>query len=109
MKQEIGIREILEQLREELFQATTEFPKLFFIEGAEVELNITVKREMQGGIKISVLQFGGPEAGVSKAQEQGHKITLKLKPLLSYEEAKASLSNEEITAGQNALLKGRAQ
>lgn len=105
MKQEIGIREILDQLREELFQHTTASPKLFFIEGAEVELSITVKREMQGGIKISIVQFGGPEAGVSKAQEQGHKITLKLKPLISYEEARATLSDQERQKQLDALLK----
>jgi hypothetical protein len=95
VSEEIGVRELLEQLRSELLQEKPESLKLFFIEEAEIELNVAIKRETQGGIKIAVLQFGGLEAGASKGQEQGHKVRLKLKPLVTYKEARAALKESD--------------
>jgi len=74
----------------------------------EIELYLAVRREGNAGIKISVLQFGGPEGGVTKSREEGDKITLRLKPLVSYEEAKASLNKDEHKEALDRLMKGGA-
>lgn len=91
----IGLRELLTQLKDELTQETPDSPRLFFIEGAELELRVDVKREAKGGIKISILQFGGAEGQAGIAREQGHTITLKLRPLITYEEARQQLRKDE--------------
>jgi len=45
---------------------------------------------------------------VTKSREEGDKITLRLKPLVSYEEAKASLSEKERKIAFGGLIKGGA-
>lgn len=103
---DIGLSELLEQLKTELMQETPDSPKLFFVESAEIELHVDVKREAKGGIKVSVLQFGGVEAGGGVARNEGHKITLKLVPLVTYEEARAHLTPAEQEAAVPFLTKG---
>jgi hypothetical protein len=106
MTNEIGIQELIKQLRSELLEETQEKPELFFIEGLEVELHVAIKREGQAGIKIGVLQFGGLESGVSGGHEQGHKVTLKLRPLIKFEEARETLNPEEIQRARGPFMKG---
>jgi len=108
MEKEISLHEILDYLRNELLQETPTSSKFFFVEEVEIELYLAVRREGNAGIKISVLQFGGPEGGVTKSREEGDKITLRLKPLVSYEEAKASLSEKERKIAFGGLIKGGA-
>ena len=92
MTNTIGLQELLAQLRGELAQETPDSPKFFFIEGAELELHVDVKREAKGGIRISILQFGGVEGEAGGSWEKGHKITLKLRPLITYEEARGAVT-----------------
>jgi len=103
---EIGLQEMIEQLKKELLQDSPDSPRLFFIEGVEIELHVTAKRAAKGGIQISVLQFGGLEAGGSAEREKGHKITLKLLPLVTYEEARQRLSESQRAEAVLPLMKG---
>lgn len=87
-------------------QETPDSPKLFFVASAEIELHVDVKREAKGGIKVSVLQLGGVEAGGGAAWNEGHKITLKLVPLVTYEEVRAHLTPADQEAAVPFLTKG---
>ncbi|MBN1177751.1 MAG: hypothetical protein JXD18_00955 [Anaerolineae bacterium] len=106
MAEKIGLHELLKQLRAELMEETPSTDKLFFVEGAEIELYVTATREAQGGIDISVLTFGGLEAGASTGREQGHKVTLKLKPLITYEEARKQWRAGTLDPTAQPLIKG---
>ena len=89
MTTSIGLQELLAQLRDELTQETPDSPKLFFIDG--VESNYTWMSSVRPKGESRSLSYSSAawrgEAGV--ARERGHKITLKLRPLITYEEARA--------------------
>lgn len=91
----IGLQDLLARLRDELIQDPPDSSKLFFVDGVELELHVDVKREAKGGIKISILQLGGLEGEAGVAREKGHKITLRLRPLITYEEARRRLQQRD--------------
>lgn len=104
MTAQIGLRDLLKQLREELTEDTSQ-PKVFFIDGVEIELQVAIKREGSGNVKISVLQFAGIEGGASSSLEKGHKITLQLRPLMTYDEARQQLKGEPTDLAVRLLTK----
>ena len=95
LTKEIGLQDLLSQLKAEPMQETPDSPRLFFIESAEIEVHVDIQREARGGIRISVLQLGGLEAGASAGKERGHKIILRLVPLITYEEAREQLHGDD--------------
>jgi hypothetical protein len=105
LTKEIGLQDLLSQLKAELMQETPDSPRLFFIESAEIEVHVGIRREAQGGIRISVLQLGGVEAGASTGKERGHKITLRLVPLITYEEARKQLRGDDTKRVVEAVTK----
>jgi hypothetical protein len=91
----IGLTELLNQVKKELVAASTlatvkqsadgaiqptDIP-LFTYGNVELELQVTVKKDVKGGLKISVFEFGG---GASRDDVQKIKVTLQ--PLFSKEE-----------------------
>ncbi|ARV62096.1 hypothetical protein BZZ01_28790 [Nostocales cyanobacterium HT-58-2] len=79
----IGLAELIEQVKRELLANSpdqdTDVPFLS-VESVELELQVTVKKEGKGGVKIYVLELGG---GGSRDDVQ--KVKVKLSPLLSKE------------------------
>ena len=91
----IGLTELLNQVKQELVAASTlatikqsangaiqpkDIP-LFTYGNVELELQVMVKKDVKGGLKISVFEFGG---GASRDDLQKIKVTLQ--PLFSREE-----------------------
>ena len=91
----IGLTELLNQVKQELVAASTlatvkqsadgaiqptDIP-LFTYGNVELELQVTVKKDVKGGLKISVFEFGG---GASRDDVQKIKVTLE--PLFTKEE-----------------------
>lgn len=95
MPDEIGLQELIDHVKEGLRKEAQDPSRLFFVERVELELHVDVKREASGGLKISVLQLAGLEAGGAATLERGHVIKLALLPLVTYEEARAELSRGE--------------
>jgi hypothetical protein len=91
---EIGLAELLNQVKQELLAASilasigksegslqpTEIP-LFAYGNVELELQITIKKDAKGGLKISVFELGG---GASRDDVQKIKVTLE--PLFTKEQ-----------------------
>jgi hypothetical protein len=79
----IGLTELIEQVKRELLATTpgneTDIPFLS-VDSVELELQVTVKKEGKGGVKIYVLEVGG---GGSRDDVQKVKVTLS--PLLNKE------------------------
>jgi len=78
----IGLAELIEQVKRELLAPSsgeTDIP-LLSVDEVELELQVTVKKEAKGGIKIYVLELGG---GGSRDDVQ--KVKVKLSPIVSKE------------------------
>ncbi|NEQ82389.1 MAG: hypothetical protein F6K26_19720 [Moorea sp. SIO2I5] len=79
----IGLTELIEQVKQELLITSpdqeADIP-LLSVDSVELELQVTVKKEAKGGVKIYVLDLGG---GGSRDDVQ--KVKVKLSPLLSKE------------------------
>lgn len=79
----IGLAELIEQVKRELLAPSldgeTDIP-LLSVDEVELELQVTVKKEGKGGIKIYVLELGG---GGSRDDLQ--KVKVKLSPIVNKE------------------------
>lgn len=80
----IGLAELIEQVKRELLStennSETNIP-LFSVDDLTLELNVTVRKEGKGGLKLYVVELGG---GVAHDAVQKVKVTLT--PLLSKQE-----------------------
>jgi hypothetical protein len=89
MSTEIGLAELIQQVKQELL---TTYPDsendtpLLCVDSVELELQVTVKKEGGGGVKINVLQFGGGELSGKVSRDDVQKVIVKLSPLLSKEQ-----------------------
>lgn len=79
----IGLEELIEKVRQELLSTERKSGEVPFLSVDEVslELQVTIQKEGEAGIKIHVIQLGGK---VSRDDVQTIKVTLT--PLLSKEE-----------------------
>jgi hypothetical protein len=116
MESEIGLVELIQQVKQELL---TTYPHsendtpILGIDSVELELQVTVKKEGKGGIKINVLQFGGGELSGGASRDDIQKVKVKLSPLLSKEQILKAYYKENPEKWQkflettvDALLKG---
>lgn len=88
MSSEIGLAELIQQVKKELLTVHPDSENdtpLLSIDSVELELQVTVKKEGGGGIKINVLQFGGGEISGKVNRDDVQKVTVKLSPLVSKE------------------------
>jgi len=82
MAEEIGLQELLHQVKQELLAQSPDDPvPLFYVEGVDLELSVRVHKQGQAGIKVYVVDVGG-EVG----KERGHVVRVSLRPLYSREE-----------------------
>ena len=82
-KNSIGLAELIEQVKQELLTSSLDKEgdiPLLSVDSVELELQVTVKKEAKGGIKIYVLELGG---GGSRDDVQ--KVKVKLSPIVSKE------------------------
>lgn len=80
----IGLSELIEQVKQELLTTSPENENdipLLSVDSIELELQVTVKNEAKGGIKIYVLELGG-----GNSQDDVQKVKVTLSPLLNKEE-----------------------
>ncbi|MBR8836635.1 MAG: hypothetical protein DSM106950_22115 [Stigonema ocellatum SAG 48.90 = DSM 106950] len=116
MSSEIGLAELIQQVKQELL---TTYPRsendtpILSIDAVELELQVTVKREGKGGVKINVLQFGGGELSGGASRDDVQKIKVKLSPLVSKEQILKAYYKENpekwpevLEKTVDALLKG---
>lgn len=101
---------LIAQLKDELLKPMNRKPEVFYVKEAEIELGIAIRREAgkKGSLSISILGMGGGSGEVTRtdANETAHKLTLRLVPLKSYEEAKAGASPEDMDASGRLSVQG---
>lgn len=95
----ITLRELVTQVREELLappdpEATEALYPFLFVEEVELELAVGVKSAVEGSGKVSIriIELGG---GGKHADEETHRIKIKLTPLLTKEELRQLLQEDK--------------
>lgn len=92
MAQDIGLQELIYQVKKELLAQSPEDPvPLFYVEGVELELSVTARKEGQAGIKIYVVDVGG-----GGAREQAQMVRVQLRPLFSREEMRRIVEQDPV-------------
>jgi hypothetical protein len=93
MSKEIGLKDLIDQVKKEL-SVQSDHPVLW-VEKVELELNVTVKREGNTVIKIGILSIGEASVNGKLSSEDVHKIKVTLNPLLPKEDVLRNLSLAE--------------
>ena len=117
MSSEIGLAKFIQQVKKELldtYSAKENDRPLLSVDSVELELQVTVKTEGKGGVKINVLLGGELSGGVSR--DDVHKVKVQLSPLLSKEQLLKAYYQKNPEELQNlvdknlqAFLKGNGQ
>ena len=77
----IGLAELIQQVKQELLTISPSNEKdvpFLSVDSVELELQVTVKKEAKGGVKIYVLEVGG-----SGARDDVQKVKVTLSPLVN--------------------------
>ncbi|MDJ0903123.1 MAG: hypothetical protein QNJ55_30425 [Xenococcus sp. MO_188.B8] len=107
----IGLTELIEQVKQELLTTSpgneNDIPFLS-IDSVELELQVTVKNEAKGGVKIYVLELSG-----GNIQDNVQKVKVTLSPLLNkeqrleiYKKKYPERWKELLDTSMEALMKG---
>ncbi len=99
MTRQMTLHELIDQVKDELLTSTRAcsskavYPFLF-VDEVELEVNVAVADTLSDSGKLSLYVL---EAGLEgeKAQQKGHKITIKLSPLVTKEEMRTRLRLDE--------------
>ena len=92
MPEEIGLQELLYQVKKELLAQSPDDPvPLFYVEGVDLELSITARKEAQAGVKIYVVDIGG-----GGSQEREQTVRVSLRPLYSREEMRRFVEQDPV-------------
>jgi len=92
MPEEIGLQELLYQVKKELLAQSPDDPvPLFYVEGVDLELGITARKEAQAGVKLYVLDIGG-----GGGQERAQTVRVSLRPLYSREEMRRFVEQDPV-------------
>jgi len=103
-KQQLGITDLIEQIKEELItnQKNTNNPNLFLIDEITVEVNFVIKGDIDGGFNLGVVTL---DSNIS--EEKVQKVILKMTPLFTKEQIlkKIAKSHQQLEATTQALAR----
>jgi hypothetical protein len=81
-KNSIGLAELIERVRQELFiTEDTQTIPLFSVDEIRLQIQVTVNKEGTAGVNIQVVELGG-----TVNREDVHQVEVTLTPLVSKEE-----------------------
>jgi|GEM_PF-2713851 hypothetical protein len=95
---DLGLNEFIDQVKSELFKAQKESDALFILSEVELEIEFEVAKHANGGVKFVVLQ-----AGVDKTLTSVQTLRVKLEPLLTPEQIRNQLTDDEKTTATEVL------
>jgi hypothetical protein len=86
MQQEnsIGLAELIQHIKQELLTPSPDAKDvpLLSVDSVELELQVTVRREGKGGVKVNVVSIGGAEMGGGMSHDAVQTVKIHLSPLL---------------------------
>jgi hypothetical protein len=96
MAEEIGLYELILQVKKELLAPSPDDPvPLFYVEGVELELGVAARKEGQAGIKLYVVDFSG-----GGRHERAQTVRVHLRPLYSREEMRRLVERDPVLGPQ---------
>jgi len=96
MPEEIGLQELMYQVKKELLARSPDDPvPLFYVEGVELELRVVARKEGQAGIKLYVVDIGG-----GGGHERAQTVRVRLRPLYSCEEMRRIVERDPVLGPQ---------
>ncbi len=97
----IGIQELIEQVKSELLNTSqAEEAPLFAISDVELEIAFTVERTAQGGINLQVVQ-----GGVEKVWADTQKVRVRLEGLVTPEQIRKKMKPKDVEYGEKILTR----
>ncbi len=95
----IGLAELIEQVRQELLLTGPDLGEvpIFSVDEVSLELQVTVQKEIGGGVKIYVVELGG-----KMSRDDVHIIKLTLTPLID-KERRRQLYDQHYPGGAAAV------
>ena len=115
MPDSIGLADFIAQVRAELMQPEAESvnaPKLLMVEEVELQIQVGVTRQANGGLNVQVVQLGG-----SAKRDDVHTVKVRLEPVLNHDQRLAELMKDprwdnwkkEIVEHTSKGIDGRSQ
>lgn len=95
--QEIGLQELIDQVRKELLALSSSPDPIFFVDSVELELAVKIVKDRTAGIKISVLGFAEANAGGTRSGEHGHVVRVSLSSLIPREDIYQEVVKDQAT------------
>lgn len=96
MAEEIGLHELIYQVKKELLAPSPGDPvPLFYVEGVELELGVAARKEGQAGIKLYVVDVSG-----GGSRERAQTVRVRLRPLYSREEMRRLVEQDPVLGPQ---------
>ncbi len=96
MAQEIGLQELIYQVKKELLMPSGEDPvPLFYVEAVDLELSVAARKEGQAGVKLYVVDIGG-----GGGQERAQMVRVSLRPLYSQQEMRNFVEQDPMLGPQ---------
>lgn len=102
MQKEITIQDLVDKVKSDLFSVQTgtgnEVKKiypLFFVDQVEIEIDFELTNDAEAGIKISIPQIVEGSVSGGQVSKQGNKMKIILAPILSKEELRELMKEDE--------------
>lgn len=102
MQKEITIQDLVNKVKSDLFSVQSgtgnEVKKiypLFFVDQVEIEIDFELTDDAEAGIKISIPQIVEGSVSGGQASKQGNKMKIILSPILSKEELRELMKEDE--------------
>ena len=93
MTKDITLQDLIDKVKADLFspfagsgnEGKIVYP-IFFVDEVELELHVDISYDVNAGIKVTIPQLVEASIGAGHETGAGHKMTIKLSPILSREE-----------------------
>ena len=102
MQKEITTQDLVNKVKSDLFSVQSgtgnEVKKiypLFFVDQVEIEIDFELTDDAEAGIKISIPQIVEGSVSGGQASKQGNKMKIILSPILSKEELRELMKEDE--------------
>lgn len=106
MSDELSLQTLIEKVRSDLFEpfAGTEIAgkaiyPVFFIDEVELEISVEIRYDGTTGVKVMVPQLVEASLGTGETAGTGHKVRVKLTPILDRVERRKLLEDRGVMSG----------
>lgn len=90
MTENISLRQLIDKVKLDLLEGTSDVYPIFFVDKVELELMVNITQEISGGINVAVVNVAPKISG-----QQTHVMRITLSPILSKDEQRELIQKDE--------------